>query len=122
MQGRPIGFQGLWLDYRDGKVQIDRFVALGLGWAFVSYYACRVFFSVSYMDVCFDEVVVVWKSRERKGRRGKGRNRRGKEEEGKGEGGGGRRGSRMGRLSIRINGNGQSSPSWLGHRLDYLRS
>lgn len=32
------------------KVQIDRFVALGLGWAFVRF-ACRVFFSVRYMDV-----------------------------------------------------------------------
>lgn len=42
------------------------------------------------------------------------------EEEGKGERE--RRVSRMGRLSIRINGNSQSSPSWLGHRLDYLRS
>lgn len=41
---------------------------------------------------------------------------------GEGEGEGERRVSRMGRLSIRINGNGQSSPSWLGHRLDYLRS
>lgn len=29
----------------------------------------------------FDEVVVWWKSRERKGRRGNGRNRRGKEKE-----------------------------------------
>lgn len=75
MQGRPIGFQGLWLDYRDGKVQIDRFVALGLGWAFLSY-ACRVFFCERHG--CFDEVVVVWwwKGRERKGRRGNGRNRR----------------------------------------------
>lgn len=48
--GTPNRLSRALLDYRDGKVQIDRFVALGLGWAFVSY-ACRVFFSVSDMDV-----------------------------------------------------------------------
>lgn len=81
MQGRPIGFQGL--AGLSGWKSPDRPVCGARAWlGFCQFMHVVVFFCE--IHGCFDEVVVWWKSRERKGRRRnrrRWRRRKGKEKE-----------------------------------------